>query len=194
MEELRNKNTGRTVLTAQDTARPRVLHVVTSPLGLGLMRGQPEFLCQVGFDVKLASAPDPLAGHPLGTESAQWFSAPLEREIAPLKDLRAFWRLCRLLRRVRPSITNVSMPKAGLLGGLAAWLMRVPCRFYTLRGLRLETARGLKRCVLLLVEHITCRCAHRVICVSESVRQKAVALGVVDVSRTVVLSSGSSNG
>jgi glycosyltransferase involved in cell wall biosynthesis len=40
-------------------------------------------------------------------------------------------------------------------------------------------------------ERIACACAHRVICVSESLRQKTIELGIVDAGRTVVLASGS---
>src|ERR1019366_7095376 len=43
----------------------------------------------------------------------------------------------------------------------------------------------------LLTERIACLCAHRVICVSESLRRKAIDLGIVDARRTVALASGS---
>jgi lipopolysaccharide/colanic/teichoic acid biosynthesis glycosyltransferase/glycosyltransferase involved in cell wall biosynthesis len=99
-----------------------------------------------------------------------------------------------MMLRLRPAIANVGTPKAGLLGGVAAWLCGVPFRYYTLYGLRCETTTGLKRKVLVMSERIACACAHRVICVSESLRQKAIELGVVDASRTVVLGSGSCNG
>jgi len=118
----------------------------------------------------------------------------MEREISPLRDLFSLWELVRVMQRLRPAITNVGTPKAGLLGGVAAWLCGVPCRYYTLYGLRCETATGLKRKVLMAAERIACRCAHRVICVSESLRQKAIALGLVEASRTVVLGGGSCNG
>ena len=99
-----------------------------------------------------------------------------------------------MMRRLRPAITNVATPKAGLLGGVAAWLCGVPCRYYTLLGLRCETTTGLKREVLNAAERIACACAHRVICVSESMRQKAIELVLVEASRTVVLASWSYNG
>jgi len=81
-----------------------------------------------------------------------------------------------------------------LLGGLAACLSSVPCRIYTLRGLRCETSKGIKRWALILSERLACGCSHRVICVSESLRLRALALGLVNPRRTVVLASGSSNG
>jgi glycosyltransferase involved in cell wall biosynthesis len=81
-----------------------------------------------------------------------------------------------------------------LLGGFAAWLNRVPCRFYTLHGLRFETTKGLKRQLLIGAERLACRFAHRIICVSHSVREKAIAAGLTTPEQAVVLGSGSCNG
>ena len=75
-----------------------------------------------------------------------------------------------------------------------AWVLRVPCRYYTLHGLRCETFAGLKRLLLLLAERTACSCAHQVICVSESLREKAIELGIVKADRIVVLAEGSCAG
>lgn len=158
------------------------------------MRGQLGFLREAGFQVSVISSPGEeldAAGH---CEGIKTYAIPMAREVSLWTDLKSLVGLCRAFHRLRPSITNVSTPKAGLLGGIAAWLTRVPCRFYTLRGLRCETTTGLKLRILLVSERIACLCAHRVICVSESLRHKAVALGIVEQRRTLVLGSGSSNG
>src|SRR5262249_5778570 len=81
-----------------------------------------------------------------------------------------------------------------LLAGLAARWAGVPCRVYTLRGLRFETKTGVMRALMKLLEKLACSCAHLVLCVSESVRKKAVEQVVVEEKRTVVLGCGSSNG
>jgi glycosyltransferase involved in cell wall biosynthesis len=174
--------------------RPRVLHIATSALSLRLMRGQLAFLRDAGFDVLVSTSPGEELDAAGLSEKVKTYSIPMSREVSLWRDLKSLLRLYRVVRRLRPSITNVGTPKAGLLGGIAAWLARVPCRLYTLRGLRCETTRGLKLRILLLSERIACACAHRVICVSESLRQKAIALGIVEPHRTLVLGSGSSNG
>lgn len=147
-----------------------------------------------GFDVIVVTAPGPGLLEECDLEGATPIGVPMVREIAPLQDLLSLWRLWRVMRRVRPDIANVGMPKAGLLGGIAAWLTRVPCRIYTQHALRYETTRGLKRRVLLLTERLACLCAHRVICVSKSLRQKVVEMGVVSADRATVLAFGSANG
>jgi len=174
--------------------RVRVLYVSTSSLSVRLVRGQLGHLRRAGFEVTVISSPGEELASAYMLEGVQTISMSMAREMSPWQDLLVLWRLWRIMRRFRPSITNVSTPKAGLLGGLAAWLGCVPCRIYTLRGLRYETTTGFKRLGLLLCERIACRCAHRVICVSQSLRQKAVAEGVAKPEQMVVLASGSSNG
>ncbi len=99
---------------------------------------------------------------------------PIRREISPLWDLWCLSRIWFILISIRPTVTNMSTPKMALLGGLAAWLARVPSRFYTLRGLRYETTRGWKRRILIACERVSCACAHQVICVSRSVKETAI--------------------
>ena len=59
---------------------------------------------------------------------------------------------------------------------MASWLARVPVRIYHIHGLPLMTAQGIKRTILTQSERVSCLCAHRVLCVSPSVRQVAIDL------------------
>ncbi len=172
----------------------RLVHAVTSPLTLTLMRGQLAYLRRAGFQVTVISAPGERLEHLRGDEGVETAAVTMQREIAPLRDLAALWRLYRLLRRLRPHVVNAGTPKAGLLAGVAGWLAGVPCRVHTLRGLRSETMAGFKRRLLLLAEKVSCRTAHRVVCNSPSLRQRAIALGLTDAQHSCVLGRGSSNG
>lgn len=176
------------------SGRPRIVYVLTASLAVRFLRGQLRNLREAGFDVTvIASWGEELATIP-ETEGVRAISVPFSRGISLGKDLATLWQLWRTIRRIRPTITNVGTPKAGLLGGLAAFFAGVPCRLYTLRGLRLQTVTGMKHRVLFFAERLACLCAHRVICVSNSLRQEAVALGLVSPQRSVVLGSGSSHG
>src|SRR5882762_9287842 len=175
--------------------RPRLLIAVNSSIALGFLHGQPEYFQNAGFEVTVL-CPEKRSGEweVARPERIRVLEIPMEREIVPMRDIRCAWQLLRILRKLRPSITNVSTPKAGLLGGFAAWLSRVPCRFYTLRGLRFETTKGVRRQLLVYADVLACCFAHRVICVSQSLREKAIASGLTTRERTVVFGSGSSNG
>lgn len=175
------------------SARPLVVYIVTSPLSLGFLRGQLEYVQSHGFDVAVISGK--------GTFSEQTIPAgvihrvtSLRRNISLWHDCLSFVQLTKLLLELRPSITNVSTPKAGLLGTLAATITRVPCRIYTLRGLRFETVAGLRRSLLVAAESLICALSHSVVCVSSSLRQKAIHFGLVSPERAIVLENGTSNG
>jgi glycosyltransferase involved in cell wall biosynthesis len=174
--------------------RISVLHSVTDAKSTVLMRGQLKYLKANGFAPALLFSPGK-ALMQIGTEEGYpVYGVAMRREISPLRDLLSLFDIWRLLRRIRPVICNSGTPKAGLLVGFAGWLTRIPCRIYTLRGLRLETANGAKRVILTVTEKIACLTAHRVICVSASLREQAIALGLVARKKTVLLGVGSSNG
>ena len=178
-----------------DRDKPRVLHIVTAPQAVrGLLRGQLRYLREAGFDVTVVSSPGAEAEQVGREDGVAFVPVRMEREIAPWRDLASLWRLLGLVRRLRPAIVHTGTPKAGLLGGLAAWLGGVPCRIYTLYGVRCETSRGWRRRLLMSAEWCACRLAYRVVCVSPSLRRKVVGLGIADGSRTVLLARGSANG
>ena len=118
----------------------------------------------------------------------------MRRQMAPMMDLLSLMRLIVLLVRLRPMITDFSTPKAGLLGNVAAWVLGVPRRVYTLRGLKLESSRGWKRKVLLWSERLAARLAHVVLCNSESLRAEALRHRIAPERKLRLLGHGSSNG
>jgi glycosyltransferase involved in cell wall biosynthesis len=175
--------------------RPRLVAIVNSSIAVGFLQGQLQYFQGTGFDATLICPERRKDEWEVARpDGVSIINVPIQRGISPIRDLASLYRLWRILRELRPTITNVGTPKAGLLGGLAAWLNRVPCRFYTLHGLRFETTKGLKRRLLIYAERLACRFAHRVICVSKSVREKAIASGLLTQAQAVVLGSGSCNG
>lgn len=173
------------------SARPHILFAVTAPITCTFYRGMLGYLDWVGFDTTLVSSPGLLLEEISASQGTASLAIPIEREICVLRDLISLWKLYQAMRRVRPQVVDASTPKAGLLASSAAMIARVPCRIYTLRGLRLETASGMKRYILWLMERITCACAHRVVCISPSLRQRAIALGLVSSEKSTVLANGS---
>lgn len=171
--------------------RCQILIAVTSPLACNFYKGVLGHLRRAGFETTLLSSPGDKLVEISAAAGSPNIAVPMERDIAPLRDLVSCVRLYRTIRRVRPAIVDASTPKAGLLTSVAAWLARVPYRVYTLRGLRLETTTGAKRGLLWVSEWIACKCAHRVVCVGPSLLARAVELGVVSGDKAVVLENGS---
>jgi glycosyltransferase involved in cell wall biosynthesis len=176
------------------SAAPHIVVGVTSPQTCIILTGRLRALRAEGFRVTLVSGPGELLDRTGLSESVETIAIPMERRIAPVADLVSLMRLWRLLRRLKPDVTEFSTPKAGLLGTLAARLANVPRRVYLLRGLKLETAKGLKRAVLLAAERIAAACAHKVLCNSESLRAKALELELAPKAKLELLGLGSSHG
>lgn len=124
---------------------------------------------------------------PLGLRS-------LRRPPRPGLDLLAMLEATVALRRLRPDVVCTTTPKAGLVLGLAAWLIRVPTRIYTLAGLRYETAEGWGRKILVAAERMACRASTRVLAVSESLRQVAIQDGLAPPEKISVPGNGSLGG
>jgi glycosyltransferase involved in cell wall biosynthesis len=177
------------------TSRPPTILVgVTHPQTCLVLGARLRVLREEGFRVLLVSSPGELLDRTAEREGVERIAIPMRRGIAPWADIVALLRLWWLIGRCRPDLVEFSTPKAGLLGTLAARLRRVPRRVYMLRGLKLETSTGLKRRILLAAERLTSRCAHVVLCNSESLRAEALTLGVGPAGKLSLLGAGSSNG
>src|SRR5580698_6512076 len=90
----------------------RLLLAVTSPLSWTFYRGLISHLREAGFEPVLISAPGPGLQSASEQEGVASIAIPMEREIAPLKDLLSLWKLYRTIRRIRPDIVDAGTPKA----------------------------------------------------------------------------------
>jgi len=173
------------------------LHIVigiTNPQTCLVLGGRLRALREAGFRVTLVSSPGELLDRTAASEGVEPIALPMVRVIAPFADLVSLARLWRLLRRLKPDMTEFSTPKAGLLGTLAARLAGVPTRVYMLRGLKLETCTGIKRRILRAAEQMASACADVVLCNSESLRAKAETMKLAPSEKLRLLGDGSSNG
>jgi len=171
-----------------------LVHLTTVPQTLGFLRGQIGYMRSRGFEVHAVSSPGKaldVFGHDEGVAT---HGIDMPRRITPINDLASLRSIWGLLHRLRPTIVHAHTPKGGLLGMIGAWLARVPVRIYHIHGLPLITAHGLKRQLLTWTERISCWCAHRVLCVSPSVRQAAIDLRLCPPHKIAVLGSGTING
>ena len=179
-----------------DSVRPQghIVIGITHPQTCLTLTGRLRALREAGFRVTLVSSPGELLDRTAAREGVEAIALPMRRSIAPLSDLVSLVRLWRLLVRLKPDVAEFSTPKAGLLGTFASWVAGVPARVYMLRGLKLETSKGLKRALLLAAERAASACAQAVLCNSESMRSAALALGIAPVEKLHLIGQGSSNG
>lgn len=172
----------------------KVLHLTTVPMTLMFLEGQAAYMRAQGVVLAAASSPGPELEAWGAREGVPVFGADMPRRISPLRDLVAVAKIVRHVRALRPDVVHAHTPKGGLLGMISAWLCRVPARVYHIHGMPFVTAKGWKRLLLKATERLSCRMAHRVLCVSRSVRDVAVAEGICLADKVKVLGAGSANG
>ncbi len=172
----------------------KLLHITTVPETFSFFRGQIGYMKARGYDIHALSSPGEWVKKISCLEDIPFYTVAMPRRITPFKDIVAIWQIWQQIRNVNPLIVHSHTPKGGLLGTIAAWLARVPVRIYHIRGLPLMTATGYKRILLSWSEKVSCLLAHRVICVSHSIREVAINEGLCPQEKITVLCGGSSNG
>ena len=148
-----------------------VTHGVTANI---LLRGQLRFLRERGFDVTVIASSGPDLDAVREREGVVTVGVPMSRSVRLHEGPRVLATIAHALRRVDPDIVNASTSKAGLLGMLASFGLRVPRRVYLVRGLRFEGYVGAKRLLLEQAERTASACATDVVCVSPSVADALV--------------------
>lgn len=118
----------------------------------------------------------------------------MHRPITLFRDFVSLIQFCRLFLKEKPSIVHGNTPKASLLSLLAAKITGIRVRIYMCHGLRYQGFSGKKRKLLMLMEKLTCLCAHEVICVSNGVRETLISDGLCNKSKAKVVHHGSAAG
>lgn len=143
---------------------PYILRVTTVPQSLtGFCTGLLSQLGKEGYRVAVASSPGEDLQKISQSDNVPFFEVPMERRIAPFKDLKSLWRMYKLLRRERPDIVHSMTPKAGLLTMMAGKLAGVPVRIHTFTGLIWPTSHGIMRKILMTTDRILCACATHIV-------------------------------
>ena len=167
---------------------------ITAPGSVILIAGQMQYFKTLGYETFLMGPNHQRVIDYCQQEGCIHLPVDLEREISPVKDLKALFQVLKHLRKVKPDVVNFGTPKVSLLGMIAAKILGVKNRIYTCRGFRFEHETGIKKTVLVAMEKITAGCAHEVICISHSVRDLGITQGVFSAKKSLVIHKGSSNG
>ena len=175
-------------------AKKKIIIGITASASTILIKGQMKFFIEKGFDTYLMAPQDEKTINYCKEEGGTLLPVAIERDISVFKDLKALKQVLKHLRKVKPDVINVGTPKIGLLGMLGAKITGVPRRIYTCRGFRFEHEQGLKKKILIFMERISGKCAHKIICISPSLEKLSQDLKVFSKSKTVVIKKGSSNG
>jgi len=138
--------------------------VATVPLCFStLIRGQAKYLSQY-FQVKLVTSLSEENKNIAKYEGLDICSIDMTRRITPFKDFVALWKLIGFFRKEKPDLVYTFTPKAGLLGMLAAFILRVPRRVHNVVGMPLMEAVGYRALLLKYSEKLTYGLATHLFC------------------------------
>lgn len=174
--------------------KPKLIRITTVPISLDkLLSGQLNFM-QTNFDVVAISSEKEYLERVGLKENVRTFHLEMSRKITPINDLIAVVRLFFFLLREKPAIVHTHTPKAGIVGMLASFLARVPCRLHTIAGLPLLEEKGLRRIVLNFVEKLTYACATKIYPNSFGLKDIILEQKFCNANKIKVIVNGSTNG
>ena len=179
-----------------DYNKKNILHVVNIyfviPYFIG---GQFRYFRQKGYNLHVVCSPSCYLKDYAKEQNFDYREIPVLRSIAPLQDIKSIIHICRYIKEDKDiGIVVGHTPKGGLLAMLAGWLMRVPQRIYFRHGLVYQTAKGLKRFILITVDRIASRLATKIVCVSPSVLQHSIEDRLAPVRKQLILGKGTCSG
>ncbi|MBR6883476.1 MAG: glycosyltransferase family 4 protein [Bacteroidales bacterium] len=164
----------------------KIIRTATVPLSLDIFcRGILRELSEE-YQIVVASSPLPELDSIARREGVRTVGVPMQRKIAPLRDLVSLFRLIAVFRKERPDMVHSITPKAGLLSMMAARVTRVPVRVHTFTGLVFPYAKGVKRPLLWFTDHLTAACATHVIPEGEGVKNDLLSHKVTHKSLKVL--------
>ena len=67
-------------------------------------------------------------------EEVKLIYLPMVREISPIRDIKSFIELYRILKKNKPDVVHLHSSKAGVLGRIATRILRIKRVFYSPRG------------------------------------------------------------
>jgi glycosyltransferase involved in cell wall biosynthesis len=134
----------------------RIAQVATSGMSVRLLLlDQIKALEADGHDVVAVCAPGPWVESVRGA-GVTVHTVPMERELAPLHDLRSVSALACCFRQHKFDVVHTHTPKAGLIGPIAARLARVPKVVHTVHGLLFhDRMTRLRQAIFWVPEKIT---------------------------------------
>lgn len=115
---------------------------------------------------------------------------PIERKINILNDLRALFKIIKIIRIESFDIVVSISPKAGLLGMSSAFMARTSKRVHIFQGEIWAAKQFLSRFILKLLDKLTALCATDILSVSESERQFLIKEKVTFSKKIQVLGNG----
>jgi glycosyltransferase involved in cell wall biosynthesis len=149
----------------------KVVHIITK-LELGGAQINTvytyENLDRKNFDAYLLCGPGGILTDKVKKKEHLFIVKDLVRQINPLKDLKAFSQVKRILKKIKPDIIHTHSSKAGIIARTAAFFLRVPLIIHSVHGFSFSPFQSfLKRTFFVTVEKVVSRLTSHFVFVSK---------------------------
>ena len=115
----------------------------------------------------------------------------LVRELSPLKDIRCYKDLKKIIADWNPDVVHTHSSKAGIIGRAAAWKLNIPCVIHTIHGLAFHPYQSKWRnAIYITAERYAARRCHKIICVADAMRDQALAETIGTSNQYITVHSG----
>ncbi len=177
----------------------RVLHVITRMVRGGAQENTLRTVLGLkarGYDVTLVTGPSwgkegEILSEALEAGVEVVLIPQLVREISPWNDLVAFVKLSSYLSRKRFEILHTHTSKAGILGRLAARILKIPIVIHTPHGHVFHSYfPGWREKLFLFIERQAARGSDRLVALTGRCQEEHLRLGVGTPEQWVVIPSG----
>lgn len=176
--------------------KKKVLHIITISFVINHFFGrQFQYLrAKTGNQYYLGCSPSAELDDLAAQLAYEPFPVPVLRSISPLADLKAIWKIYLFLKRNKIDTIVGHTPKGGMVSMLAGALAGTENRIYFRHGIIYETSTGFKRFLLKNIDRLSGSLAHKVVCVSNSVKKRSLADHLNAPSKNIILGLGTCNG
>lgn len=119
------------------------------------------------FDVYLVCGPGGILTNKIEKRDRFIIIEDLQREINPVKDLKTFFRVFKVLKKINPDIVHTHSSKAGIIGRIIAFVLKVPVIIHSVHGFSFSPFQSfLKRNFFMVSEKIVSKLTTHFIFVS----------------------------
>lgn len=119
------------------------------------------------FDTYLVCGPGGLLTNKIEKKDGFIIIKDLQREINPVKDLKTFLQVFKILKKINPDIVHTHSSKAGIIGRIIAFILKVPVIIHSVHGFSFSSFQSfLKRNFFMVSEKIVSKLTTHFIFVS----------------------------
>lgn len=159
----------------------KIVHIITK-LELGGAQGNTIYtvsnLDKDKFDVTLICGRGGVLDEKTGKINVI-FIDDLVREISPLKDIKAFLKIYKIIKEKKPDIVHTHSSKAGIIGRFASFFAGVKKIIHTYHGFGFNDYQNMfVKYFYILIEKISCVISDRIIFVSKDNIKTALRYGI----------------